>query len=145
MEETKKVNIFKKWWFYLIIVVLITITTLFIFISLNKPKFQIGNFNMETEKNEYKYTDTSISYTGKGEVVCSDLKNPYIVIVKVEKISGGKEDDEKEQIQQVIVNQGKGTIITYDYGSEKEITRPKYSFEIKGYIKLNKLDIMFKS
>ena len=129
----KLTKILKKWWLWFSLVIVIAII-----IALNlflKPKFTVEDFSISKETTNYTTIDNTTYYTGEGKVVCNDKKNNYLVLVKANLISGGDKDD-NEYKNMVIVTKGEGTITTYDSGNENEIKKPKYEFEILGYIKL---------
>lgn len=134
-EKIKK--ILKKWWLFGGILAIIIIILLN-FIS--KPKFEITDFSITRDVTEYTYTENSVYYDGKGIITTKDKKGVYLVILNVKRVSGGREelDNENEYNTTVLVVDGKGNFATYDYGSENEVKKPKYEFEILGYIKVNK-------
>ena len=95
MEENKKNVILqkikmllKKWWFWTSIVVLIILIILMII--LNKPKFEIDDFNIEKNIIEYEYIEDSITYSGEGEITTNDKKGVYLVALKKILVEGRK-------------------------------------------------------
>lgn len=132
-EGEKFGKLLKKWWVWLCLVVLFI--GIYGIRLLCKPKFTVEDFSISKETIEYTYADDTIYYSGEGKIVCSDTKNNYLVLVNIELVSGGnKEDDEYTSL--VTVVDGEGEISTFDSGNEGGIEKPKYDFEILGYIKM---------
>lgn len=128
-------GLLKKWWLLggIIVIIIIILINL-----ISKPKFEITDFSITKETEEYEYIDNSVYYDGEGLITTKDKKSIYVVALKVKRISGGMIDSEEEYTTTVIVTNGKGNFGTYDYGSESEIKKPKYEFEILGYVKFKK-------
>mgnify|MGYP000887658758 CR=1 FL=1 len=100
------------------------------------PRFEVEDFNVTKTESDYTYS-TYVYYDGEGTVTTSDTKNSYIVVVKCTLVSGGGDYSEEETTRVIQVVDGEGTFYTYDSGYEGSITKPKYEFEIVGYVKLN--------
>lgn len=98
--------------------------------NISNSSFKIESFNMETEKNTYKYTEDSVYYNGKGVVSCEDKKGDYMVLI--EQIN--KTTNKTDYIT-IIVHEGKGEITTYDSSYSGVTTKPEYEFNIIGYRK----------
>lgn len=132
MEENNKKN---KILGMVAIAVIFVIVLIVVFIS-KKTKFEIKDFSISKEVVEYEYIDDTVYYEGEGTIITKDKKGTYIVVVRRKLISGGKKGAKTENVSTVIVTEGKGQFATFDSGSEGEIEKPKYEFEVLGYIKL---------
>lgn len=138
-EKTHKIKIevfsklLRKWWIWLCLI--LVIAAIFVINSLMKPKFEVKDFSISKDTIEYTTIEDTVYYTGEGKVICNDKEHNYIALVKANLISGGSKEDD-EYISLVTITNGKGRISTYDSGKESEIKKPKYEFEILGYIKL---------
>lgn len=127
-------KIYQKWGFYAIILLIIS-TMLIVSFFLLKPKFEITDFSITSDTTEYTTITNRTTYTGKGIVTTNNKNGTYLVALKVILESGGNESSEQEYVTMVIVNNGKGQFTTYDSGDVGNIKRPKYNFEVLGYIK----------
>jgi hypothetical protein len=100
--------------------------------------FEVKNFELKYE--ESKLFSTSESYTGKGTIIATgdpaEIKKPYLVLLKITRISGGSETDTKtEQTDFSLVENGLGTFTTFDIRSaNKKFEKPEYKIEVIGYI-----------
>lgn len=120
-----------------IIITLVIVATIDIVkISFGRTSFDISDFTLESD--EYKYLE-EIGYTGKGIITTRDKNGIYIVALKSTLLSGGNQEstDDKEQIEIVLVQGGKGKFSTYDSGNKEKTLKPEYDFKIVGYQKLN--------
>lgn len=133
MEKIKELS--KKWWFWLCLLVAVVFIVSLKLIT--TPKFEITDFSITKDITEYTYTDNYVTYDGKG-IITTNSKGVYMVVLNQKLVSGGNEnsDNKDEYKTTVLVVDGKGEFGTYDYGDESEIKKPKYEFEILGYIKL---------
>lgn len=129
-------DVLKKWWFW-IIIVLIFILYAITFISNIKPNFEITDFKISSDTTDYTSIANSTTYKGNGILTTSDKKGVYIVALKQTLKSGGSEDSKKESVDMVLVSNGKGEFLTYDYGDVGKIEKPDYKFEIIGSQKIN--------
>ena len=78
------------------------------------------------------------SYDGEARIYCKDTSQPYLLVVSLTLVSGGKaEDIGRTETGLVIINNGVGTITTYDYGENGEITQPQYEIKVLGFRTLN--------
>lgn len=97
----------------LISVILSTISYLIIETWVNNDAtlkdFEIGSFNMETEKTNYQYTSNLTTYTGRGEISCKNKDTNYIVLLEKNNKTSGE-----IEYTTVIVHEGKGEFTTYD-------------------------------
>jgi hypothetical protein len=100
------------------------------------PKFEVEDFDITKTESDYTYS-TYVYFDGEGTVTTSDTKNSYIVVLKCTLTSGGGDYSEEEFTRLIQVVDGEGTFYTYDSGYEGSITKPKYDFEVVGYVKLN--------
>lgn len=137
MRNEKKLNnnLIKRWWFWTIIATIIIAVILITIILISKPKFEVSNFELEKETTNYTTIDNETRYTGKGTIKTKDKKNNYLVVVKQELKSGGTNTSEKIEYFNVLVSEGKGEFLTYEYGSVNEIKKPEYDFEVIAYLK----------
>jgi hypothetical protein len=115
-----------------------------------KVSFDIKNFNVTKEENargELRFT----SYKGNGMIVTSGdqqmVKNPYLVLVKVDKIkSAGKDNSDATKYVLIPVFDSIGIIKTADFGGMKAFFRgqlvsdttknynnPEYKLDVIGY------------
>ena len=129
-------DVFKKWWFWLI-AILILILYIIIFTSNIKPNFEVTDFKISSETTDYTSIANSTTYKGEGILTTSDKKGVYMVALKQILKSGGSEDSKKENVNIVLVSNGKGEFSTYDYGNVGKIEKPNYEFEIIGSQKIN--------
>lgn len=137
MRNEKRTNssLLKKWWLWAIIAVIIVVTILLLALFLIRPKFEISDFSIDKDTTSYTTIENTTTYTGKGIVTTQDKNNIYLVVIKQELKSGGSDTTKKVEYNTVLVSNGKGEFITYDYGTAKEVKKPDYEFEIIGYIK----------
>lgn len=124
----------RKW--IIVAIVVITVTIVLISISCKKVKFEVDEFSISEHTTDYSNIDNYTSYTGEGTIKTKDKKGVYLVVVRQELVSGGSDDSEQEEIFSCIVANGEGKFATYDSGTEGEIKKPKYRFEIIGYQKM---------
>lgn len=129
-------DVFKKWWFWLI-AILILILYIIIFTSNIKPNFEVTDFKISSETTDYTSIANSTTYRGEGILTTSDKKGVYMVALKQILKSGGSEDSKKENVNIVLVSNGKGEFSTYDHGNVGKIEKPSYEFEIIGSQKIN--------
>lgn len=129
-------DVLKKWWFWIVIILILILYVMF-FASNIKPKFEITDFKISSDTTEYTSIANSTTYKGNGILTTSDKKGVYIVVLKQTLKSGGSEDSKKEDVDIVLVSNGKGEFSTYDYGDEKKIEKPNYEFEVIGSQKVN--------
>lgn len=102
--------------------------------NLSLDDFTVSEMSYNRDADTY-YT----SYDGEARIYCKDTSQPYLVVVSSTLISGGSEDDIGKKITGIIVvENGVGTISTYDYGETGEITQPRYEIEILGFKTLSK-------
>jgi len=132
MEKIKDIMKNVKLWIGIVLVIGVIAIVM---IVLQKPKFEVTNFSIESKTTEYTSITNSTTYTGTGLITTQDKKGTYAVAVKIVLKSGGSEDSEKEHCTMVMVNNGKGEFGTYDYGNVGSISKPEYDFEILGYVK----------
>lgn len=103
-------------------------------LNLSVEDFTVSDFSYSRDKDTY-YT----SYSGEAKIYCKDTTQPYLLVVLITLISGGNtEDIGKPSEGIVIINNGVGTISTYDYGENGEITQPTYEIEVIGFKTLSK-------
>lgn len=133
--DNEQKQIFKEWWFWLIIV-LIIIPYIYIATTLIKPKFEVTDYSITTDTTDYTSIQNTTSFDGRGIITTNDKKGIYLVALKEKLISGGM-DTKSEYVTLVVVSNGKGEFSTYDYGNVGEITKPQYEFEIVGSQKIN--------
>ncbi len=137
MEKEKK-PVYKKWWFWMIItLILILILYIMIFTSNIKPNFEVTDFKISSETTDYSSITNTTRYEGNGILTTSNKKGVYIVALKKTLTSGGSEESRQEDINMVLVSNGKGEFSTYDYGDVGKIEKPSYTFEIIGSQKIN--------
>lgn len=129
-------DVLKKWWFWSIVVLILILYAMF-FASNIKPKFEITDFKISSDTTEYTSITNSTSYKGNGILTTSDKKGVYIVALRRTLKSGGSEDSNKEDVNMVLVSNGKGEFSTFDYGDVGKIQKPDYEFEIIGSQKIN--------
>lgn len=102
--------------------------------NLSLNDFTVSEMSYNRDAETY-YT----SYDGEARIYCKDTSQPYLVVVSRTLISGGSEDNIGKKITDIIVvDNGVGTISTYDYGETGEITQPKYEIEILGFKTLSR-------
>jgi hypothetical protein len=105
----------------------------------NNVKFEVKNFELKREENKSRFS-TIESYLGKGTVIATgdqnNIKKPYLVLLKITRVSGGSETDtNKEWRTYILVDDGLGEFSTYDNSSEKKkFEKLEYKIEIIGYI-----------
>lgn len=142
MEE-KEEKLKKEKGNHIMLIVINIIITLIIVVTIEVAKtsfartsFDISDFTLESD--EYEYLE-EVYYEGKGIITTRDKSGIYIVALKSTLLSGGDQEstDDKEQIEIVLVEGGKGKFSTYDSGKEEKISKPEYDFKIVGYQKLN--------
>lgn len=104
-------------------------------------KFEVRNFELKYEKNEYGAGGMSEVFNGKGNIVATgdqnEVKKPYLVLLKTTKLSGGSPKDASKEFKYYhLVYEGLGEFGTYDYNNDKTIKfeRPEYKFEVIGYL-----------
>lgn len=127
-------KIYQKWWLYVLILFIIgsiLAGSSFLF----KPKFEVTDFSITSDTTDYTNITNRTTYTGKGIVTTNSKNGTYLVAIKVTLESGGDELNEQEYVTMVTVYEGKGQFTTYDSGDVGTIKRPKYNFEVIGYIK----------
>ena len=90
--------------------------------------FEIGSFNMETEKTNYQYTSNFTTYTGTGQISCKNKNTDYIVLLETNNKTTGK-----VEYTTVIVHEGKGEFTTYDSNYSNVDEKPNYEFKVIGY------------
>lgn len=90
--------------------------------------FEIGSFNMETEKTNYQYTSNLTTYTGRGEISCKNKDTNYIVLLEKNNKTSGE-----IEYTTVIVHEGKGEFTTYDSNYSNVDKKPNYEFKVIGY------------
>ncbi len=116
----------------LISVILSTISYLIIETLVNNDAtlkdFEIGSFNMETEKTNYQYTSNLTTYTGRGEISCKNKDTNYIVLLEKNNKTSGE-----IEYTTVIVHEGKGEFTTYDSNYSNVDKKPNYEFKVIGY------------
>lgn len=102
--------------------------------NLNVNDFTVSDITYNKDVDSY-YT----SYNGEARIYCKDTSQPYLLVVSTTLLSGGMvEDIGKEQTGIVIINNGVGTVTTYDYGETGEILQPNYKIEVLGFRTLSK-------
>ena len=129
-------ELIKKWWFWLIIV-LIVMLCIIVLVSNVKPKFEITDFKISSDTTNYTSITNSTTYKGSGILTTPEKKGVYIVALKRILKSGGSENSEEENVEIVLVSNGKGEFSTYDYGDVGKIEKPNYEFEVIGSQKIN--------
>ena len=103
-------------------------------LNLTVDNFTISDITYSRDANTY-YT----SYEGEARIYCKDTSQPYLLVVSLTLVSGGRaEDVGKTYTNLVIINNGVGTITTYDSGESDEITQPQYKIEVLGFRTLSK-------
>jgi hypothetical protein len=107
-------------------------------------RFEVKNFELKYEKHNSSFLATE-SYAGKGNILAVGdpikMKKPYLVLLKINRIKGGLETDtDKERKIYVLVDEGIGEVLTFDYhqlyGEEKKklFEKPEYKIEVLGYM-----------
>lgn len=97
--------------------------------NLSVDDFTVSEITYNEDADDYY-----ISYDGEARIYCKDTSQPYLLVVSTTLISGGKtEDIGKTSTGIVIVNNGVGTLSTYDYGKTGEILQPNYKIEVLGF------------
>ena len=95
--------------------------------------FTVSDLSVSENQSSY-----STSYTGKATIYCTDTSNDYLVEVAVTLISGGNSDDiGQTNYRAIVMHNGVAEISTYDYGSNGEISSPKYKIEVIGFRTFN--------
>ena len=103
-------------------------------LNLTVDDFTISDITYSRDASTY-YT----SYEGEARIYCKDTSQPYLLVVSLTLISGGRaENIGKAYTDLVIINNGVGTITTYDSGESDEITQPQYKVEVLGFRTLSK-------
>ena len=104
-------------------------------------KFEVRNFELKYEKNEYGAGIMSETFTGKGNIIATgdqnEVKKPYLVLLKITRVSGGSATDtNKEWKYHVLVYEGLGEFNTYDSNTDKtkKFERPEYKIVVIGYL-----------
>lgn len=98
-------------------------------LNLSINDFTVSDISYNEDTDEY-FT----SYEGEARIYCQDISQPYILVVRTTLVSGGmSENIGKEQTGIVIIDNGVGTVSTYDYGEIGDITQPNYKIEILGF------------
>lgn len=102
--------------------------------NLSVEDFTVSDFSFNEDTDDY-YT----SYDGEARLYCKDTSQPYLVVVATTLTSGGTTKEiGKTATGIIIVNNGVGTISTYDYGETGEISQPTYKIEVLGFRTLSK-------
>lgn len=86
LEKVK--SLLKKWWFWTAIAVVII--AIILIIVLNKPKFEIDDFDIKKDIIEYEYIDDTVTYSGEGKITTKDKKGVYLVALKMILVEGRK-------------------------------------------------------
>lgn len=118
-----------------VVLAIIVIAIIVTIILMNKKvEFEVEDFSLSKETTDYEYIDNYTYYTGEGTIKTKDKKGTYMVLVEPILVSGGNRSKETTPIA-VLVTEGEGKFTTYDSGDVDTIKKPKYKFEIVGYIK----------
>ncbi len=103
--------------------------------------FEVKEFTLD-HKEDRSSIFRSESYTGRGTIAAVGdpelVKKPYLVVVQLTKVKGGRETDtEKVSTRIIEVVNGIGQITTFDnmWGKEK-LEQPEYKIDIIGHVQL---------
>lgn len=103
-------------------------------LNLTVDDFTISDITYSRDASTY-YT----SYGGEAKIYCKDTSQPYLLVVSLTLVSGGRSEDVgRSYTDLVIINNGVGTITTYDSGESDEITQPQYKIEVLGFRTLSR-------
>jgi hypothetical protein len=104
----------------------------------------ILDIRFEVKDLQLKFDEGSSdhSYSGEAPIIALGnpalVKQPYIVLVSVEKVKGGDPTESKKLTDTIVVVDGLGMIKTRDSADPKKVKfeKPEYNFSIKGYLPL---------
>lgn len=96
-------------------------------------KFEVANFELN-----HNNSGVFESYSGKGTIIAVGketlVKKPYLVLLEINRISGGSKDFTGTEYKNVVVYNGIGQFSTYDSEINDKLIKPNYEFKIIGYM-----------